>query len=204
MKVESAFFEILETDELTSPFAVPNAEHGRKFYKFVAGPKTIFKERAMNNCLNLFVNKTYYKKDGRPYQPNTLTHRLKVLFAVFRQHGIIYSRSKDFQYEGGFARNLSVRWGAENASDATFGARPTKNQLPDDYDRFIRKQIKAGWMDLEDPFDVANIFGFLLGTLYGFRGVKVRTTFLGYYFNYLLLTIYICLHRKWHSLNVLI
>ena len=178
VKVETAFFDVLETNPLTAPFSMPDDVYGRKFYKFVHGPKIPSKCKTINNCVCLFVRKTFYMKNGKAYQPNTMVHWLKVLFACFARHGVLYSRSKDFNYEGGFAKKLSEDWAAENHVDSTFGARPTKNQLPDDYDMFIRKQIKAGCMDLEDPFDLANIFGMLLGTLYGFRGIKVRTCYL--------------------------
>jgi len=161
--VKEAFFAVLQQDDKTQLFALLDPHHGRKFYKFCSGPKTI-------------VMRSFHRKNGQPYQPNTVNSRLKLLFAEFILHGIQYSLTKDFKFPGGFAHKLATLWAQANKNDPSFGCRPTKFALPDDYDKIIRKKVKGGAMDYSgdnNAFHLLALFAFSLGTQFGFRGVKV-------------------------------
>ena len=63
-KIEENFFKTLESDEKTRPFAQPDDQYERKFYKFVSGPKTVAKLRMINNCVNLYTSRNFYKRDS--------------------------------------------------------------------------------------------------------------------------------------------
>ena len=175
IKVEDAFFECLADDPKTAAFAAPDTAYGRKFYKFVHGPKTLHKRNTVNSCLLLFLSRTFYRRDGIPYQPNTVETRLKILFAAFARNGVAYKLSKDFNFPGGFGKKLQKAWEAQNKKDPSFGTRPTKHALPDDYDKIVRRAVKEGAMDVtgeSNPYHLLALFGFVLGTQFGFRGVK--------------------------------
>ena len=177
--VEKAFFDSLGSDPRTAAFCAPDSDYTRKFYKFVSGPKTDPKQNTINNCVYLFAMKGYYTKEGRPCQPNTVETRLKTLFACFCRHGVTYSMTRDFNFQGRFADKLKLAWGRENDRDPTFGRCPTKQALPEDYNKLIREAVLAGAMDITsmtNSFHLLALFAMSLGTLFGFHGVKVRTS----------------------------
>jgi hypothetical protein len=174
--IECKFFEILSTESITLPFCALDDIHGRLFYLFLKGDKDERKLTAMNNCMKLYVLKTLHRIDGRPYQPNGVMTRLRTLFALFKRKGIQFSMSKDFNFQGGFALYLEKYWARHHSQDATFGSRPTKKSLPDNYGDLVRCAVKRGLVDAsgEHVYELLALFAFSLGTMFGFRGVKVR------------------------------
>ena len=124
--------------------------------------------------MTYYVTEVNTKKDGMPRQPNSLETKLKCLFSIFSQNGINYSLKKDFNYPGGFGNRLQEYWSKVQKTDVTFGARPTKKALPDNYGFLVRKAVEEGCMDASggDPFELLVLFAFVLGTMFAFRGVK--------------------------------
>jgi len=175
-RVESIFFRILCSEPTTSALSNYDPEHSRAFYKLLKGVKTDQKLKVLNNCMQYYVQRTFRRKDGTAYQPNTVETRLKTLFGVFMRNGILYSLKKDFNYAGGFAKGLQVAWEKVQQNDSSFGARPTKTVVADDYGQKVRAAVKEGRMDAEgdDPFELLVMFAFSLGTMFAFRGIKVR------------------------------
>jgi hypothetical protein len=175
--VETVFFDILSTEPLTLPFCASDPRHVKVFYAFLKGEKDEIKRTAMNNCVKLYVLKTLKRLDGKPYQPNGVMTRLRTLFALFKRRGIRFSLKTDFKYQGGFATYLESYWGKLHEQDSTFGSRPTKKSLPDDYGNLVRAGVQQGKVDASgnNVYELLALFAFSLGTMFGFRGVKVRT-----------------------------
>ncbi len=180
--IENEFFMILQTEPKTAFLADPFGEGPakssttKKFYKLLSGDKTSDKTAVLNNCMILFVTKNLHRKDGKPMQPNSVMTKLKTLFGVFKRKGIQYSLKTDFKYAGGFAAYLSKFWNDQHGNDPTFGARPNKFALPESYGMEIRRAVLEGCMDAsgKDASDLLYLFAFSLGTMFGFRGNKVR------------------------------
>jgi hypothetical protein len=175
--IETLFFEILSSESLTRPFCEDDIMHGKKFYLYLKGEKNELKLEAMNNCMKLYIVKTLHRLDGRPYQPNGVMTRLRTLFALFKRRGILFSLKTDFKYQGGFALYLEYYWKKQHEEDATFGSRPTKKTLPDNYGDLIRKAVAERKVDAsgEHAYELLLLFAFSLGTMFGFRGVQVCT-----------------------------
>jgi hypothetical protein len=97
---------------------------------------------------------------------------LHLLFGKLSHLGVCYSLAKDFNYRGGFMRNLEARWNKQQKIlDNTFAARPTKVKMPEDYARNIRSAVTQGLLDPDnDVKDAQLLFACACGTILGFRG----------------------------------
>ena len=75
----------------------------------------------------------------------------------------------------GFHQKMKLFWDDIQRNDPTFGARPTKMSPPDDYGVRVRAAVCEGKMDPTGnvkPYDLLALFACVLGTMFGFRGVK--------------------------------
>lgn len=178
--VEGAFFECLSKSHIgpLEKLCYYDYEHGRTFYAVFSGSRTAEKLAGLNNAMTYAMSHMKFKKDGSPYQPNTMSTMLKMLFATFRSKGIEYSHLSDFNYDNGngdmgFARRLSHFWTTTFAKDVTFGTRPTRRNLPANYGEEIRRLFNSSAMLPLNPHHVENVllaFAFTLGTMFGARG----------------------------------
>jgi hypothetical protein len=62
---------------------------------------------------------------------------LHSLFGELTHCGVNYLLAKDFNYCGGFMRDLKHHWNQQTLVDSTFAACPTKVKMPEDYARNI-------------------------------------------------------------------
>ena len=77
-------------------------------------------------------------------------------------------------------RNLEHRWNRHTLVDNTFGARPTKVKMPEDYAKQICAAVKKGLLDpVNDVEDCQLLFAMACGTMLGFRGNQVSTILVG-------------------------
>jgi hypothetical protein len=84
---------------------------------------------------------------------------LHSLFGELTCRGVKYSLAKDFNYRGGFMRDLEHRWNQQTLVDSTFAARPTKVKMPEGYARNIRAAVKQGLLDpVKDVEDCQLLF----------------------------------------------
>jgi len=135
----------------------------------------------LNNCMRFYTMRTLHRQDGKPYQPNGVVFRLKTLFGDFARRGITIKLSNDFKMvRNSFTKSLSTIWDMVQQEDATFGCRPTKGTLPDNYDELIHKAVvEEAKMTYDGSVlkDIQALFALKLGTMFGFRGNKVSAGF---------------------------
>jgi hypothetical protein len=174
LKAHEQFIRMLRTHKATEAFAMYDGTYDFQFYRIFQGDKNTAKRNAMNNIFGLWSELFYHRLDGKPYQPSGFMVTLHSLFGELSRRGVRYSLSKDFNYRGGFMRNLEARWNKQKIVDDTFAARPTKVKMPEDYARNIRSAVTQGLLDPDnDVQDAQLLFAFACGTMLGFRGNKV-------------------------------
>ena len=173
------FFGIIASDPTMAFLVEPDDQFGTVLYKVLRGPKSQQKVSILNNVMRLYVSKTLFRKDGKPYQPNGVMTRLKSLFGEFARNGIEMSLTKDFRgSKNSFTKWMEGFWHQKQKKDAKFGCRPTKPALPDNYDTIIYREVvvnKKMAYDGSNINDLLALFAMKLGTMFGFRGVQVRT-----------------------------
>jgi len=173
-KAHEQFIRMLRTHKDTEAFAMYDATYDFQFYRIFQGEKSTAKRNAMNNIFGLWTNLFYHRLDGKPYQPSGFMVTLHSLFGELARHGVRYSLAKDFNYRGGFMRELEQRWNKHKLSDGTFAARPTKVKMPEDYAKNIRAAVADGLLLPEsDVDDCQLLFACACGTMLGFRGNQV-------------------------------
>jgi len=174
VKAHEQFIRMLRTHKDTASFAMYDGTYDYQFYRIFQGQKTTAKRNAMNNIFGLWTELFYHRLDGKPYQPSGFMVTLHSLFGELGRRGVRYSLSKDFNYRGGFMRDLEQRWNRHKLLDDTFAARPTKVKMPEDYAKNIRAAVKEGLLDPEnDVVDCQLLFACACGTMLGFRGNQV-------------------------------
>jgi hypothetical protein len=174
LKTHEQFIRMLRCNKATEALAFYDGSFDFQFYRIFQGPKTTAKKNAMNNIFSLWSKLFFHRKDGLPYQPNCFMLLLHSLFGEFSRRGVRYSLSKDFNYRGGFMRNLEHRWNKHALADDTFGARPTKTKMPEDYAKNIRHAVSIGLLDpVNDVEDCQLLFACACGTMLAFRGNQV-------------------------------
>jgi hypothetical protein len=85
----------------------------RVFYVLLRGAKTDSKKKLLNYCLLLFSTTLFMKQYdmafvheshenfcAAQYQPNASSKMLRMLFSVFRERGIVFSQTHDFNFPG--------------------------------------------------------------------------------------------------------
>jgi hypothetical protein len=117
---------MLCTNKATEVFAMYDATYDFQFYQIFQGQKTTAKKNALNNMSTPWFKLVYHRLDRKPYQPAAFMVALHSLFGKLSQHGVSYSLSKDFNYRGGFMRDLEQHAHKHKLVDNTFAARPTK------------------------------------------------------------------------------
>jgi hypothetical protein len=174
---ENDFFKQLCQEPALRVLASLDVESGeRLFYARTKGQKTNEKLQTMNNCLKYYALCHLKKNDGSPYQPNTINTWFKVMFGVFHTKGIQYSRTTDFNFEGGWCSFLAACWNKQHALDVTFGDRPNRPNVSDDFLTQVRTAILVKkLLDISGNVlrDSQMIVYFLFGICFLFRGVKV-------------------------------
>jgi hypothetical protein len=174
---EKNFFTTLRLEPSLSVLAGLDPSTGeRLFYTQTKGDKSENKTQILNNCLKYFALTHLRKKDGNPYQPNSCNTTFKVLFAVFHSHGIIYSRTTDFNFKGGWCSFLAGYWAQQHSKDVTFGDRPTRPPVSDDLlEQFRNAILVQKLLDITGNTlrDLQMFVYFLFGAQLLFRGVKV-------------------------------
>jgi hypothetical protein len=174
LKAHEQFIRMLRAHKATEAFANYDASYDYQFYRIFQGDKTTAKRNAVNNIFGLWSELFYHRLDGKPYQPSGFMVTLHSLFGELSRRGVRYSLAKDFNYRGGFMRNLEARWNNQKILDDTFAARPTKVKMPEDYAKNIRSAVSQGLLDPEkDVQDAQLLFACACGTMLGFRGNKV-------------------------------
>jgi hypothetical protein len=180
--IEDEFFRVI-SQQPSLGFLAQRDDFGgeRFFYAHVIGTKSERKKIIVNKSLMYYVYYKFIKADGSPYQPNSTNTRMKTLFAVFASHGMTYSRTKDFNYKGGWASFLKDRWNLHVAKDPTFGTRPNKTVVPENHVEMVREAIlRYGRLDLHnDVKDLQMIILWLFGIQFLFRGVLVSKLVFG-------------------------
>ena len=175
LKSHEQFIRMLRTHKATEAFAMYDSTYDFQFYRIFQGEKTTAKRNAMNNIMALWTELFYHRLDGKPYQPAAFMVALHALFGELARRRVKYSLAKDFNYRGGFIRDLEHRWNKHKLLDDTFAARPTKVKMPEDYAKNIRAAVTAGLLDpVNDVEDCQLLFACACGTMLGFRGNQVR------------------------------
>ena len=113
---------MLRTHKDTASFAMYDGTYDFQFYRIFQGQKTTAKRNAMNNIFGLWTELFYHRLDGKPYQPSGFMVTFHSLFGELARRGVRYSLSKDFNYRGGFMRDLELRWNQHKLLDDTFAA----------------------------------------------------------------------------------
>jgi hypothetical protein len=174
LKAHEQFIRMLRAHKATQAFAMYDGTYDFQFYRIFQGDKTTAKRNAINNIFGLWSELFYHRLDGKPYQPSGFMVTLHSLFGEMSRRGVRYSLAKDFNYRGGFIRNIEARWNNHKIADDSFAARPTKVKMPEDYARNIRSAVTQGLLDPEsDVTDAQLLFACACGTMLGFRGNKV-------------------------------
>jgi hypothetical protein len=174
LKAHQQFIRMLRTHKATEALAMYNATYDFQFYRLFQGNRSNAKRNAMNNIFALWTELFYHRLDGKPYQPSVFMVTLHSLFGKLARPGVKFSLAKDFNYRGGFMRNLEARWNSHKLQDDAFAARPTKLKMPEDYARDIRATVRQGLLDPEnDVEDCQLLFACACGTMLGFRGNQV-------------------------------
>jgi hypothetical protein len=175
MKAHEQFVRMLRAHKACEAFAMYDDTYDFQFYRIFQGEKTTAKRNAMNNIFGLWAKLFYHRLDGKPYQPSGFMVTLHSLFGELARRGVRYSLAKDFNYRGGFMKELELRWNRHKLSDNTFAARPTKVKMPEDYGQSIRAAVAQGLLDpYNDVSDCQLLFGCACGTMLGFRGIQVN------------------------------
>ncbi|OEU13161.1 hypothetical protein FRACYDRAFT_242966 [Fragilariopsis cylindrus CCMP1102] len=143
------------------------------FYSVCVGQRSDEKRDIINKSMLKYFIEFGYKKDGGLYQPNSLTTNLKTLFGIFHKRGIVYNRTQDFNYKGGFGAYIATKWQAMNGVDSSFGSRPTKSSLPDNLnDMVMQNYLNLPKETTESAQYILMMNYFLFGTRFLFRGQK--------------------------------
>jgi hypothetical protein len=170
VKAHEQFVRMLRTHKACEAFAMYDGTYDYQFYRIFQGEKTTAKRNAMNNIFGLWAQLFYHRLDGKPYQPSGFMVTLHSLFGELARRGVRYSLAKDFNYRGGFMKELELRWNRHKLSDNTFAARPTKVKMPEDYGKKIRAAVAQGLLDpANDVSDCQLLFACACGTMLGFR-----------------------------------
>jgi hypothetical protein len=171
LKAHEQFIRMLRTHRATE--ALANYDEFQ-FYRLFQGEKCASKKNALNNIFALWTKLFYHRQDGKPYQPATFMVLLKTLFGELARRGVRYSLAKDFNYRGGFMKDLEHKWNHYKLEEDTFAARPTKVKMPEDYDKTIRAAVTHGLLDpMHDVVDCQLLFACACGTMFLFRGNQV-------------------------------
>jgi hypothetical protein len=175
LKAHEQFIRMLRSHKVTEALAMYDATYDWQFYRLFQGEKTTARKNALNNIMARWTQLFYFRLDGKPYQPSAFMVVLHSLFGELTRRGVKYSLAKDFNYRGGFMRDLEHRWNQQTLVDSTFAARPTKVKMPEDYARNIRAAVQQGLLDpVKDVEDCQLLFACACGTMLGFRGNGVR------------------------------
>jgi hypothetical protein len=83
----------------------------------------------------------------------------------------------DFKFKGSFSAFLYDMESLKNEEDTTFGNRPTKSVIPEDYVETVYKAYKytANTIDLNKVSHLHWVFAMVCGTQFLCRGSSVRT-----------------------------
>jgi hypothetical protein len=175
MKAHEQFIRMLRSNKATEALAMYDETYDFQFYRLFQGEKTTNKRNVMDNIFAHWSELFYHRLDGKPYQPSGFMVSLHSLFGELARRGVKYSLAKDFNYRGGFMKNLEARWNSHKLDDDTFAGRPTKVKMPENYARDIRDAVKDGLLNPEeDVEDCQLLFACACGTMLGFRGNQVR------------------------------
>ena len=115
-----------------------------KFYSVVGGPKNADKHKIMNDCLVLcamkWINQTG-KNKGKQHEPSTFAKYMDQLSCyVFKEKGILYSYSNDFNKKGQFHGILKKKWADVRKANPKFGTAPNKARVEQ---ALVRKFVTA-------------------------------------------------------------
>jgi hypothetical protein len=136
--IESKFFDIIAKESVLLILSHYDFDFERAFYRQLNGDKTERKKRVLNDCVRFYVLNVLHRQDGELRQPNSVMTELKMLFARFKEHGIMFSLSTEFRFKGSFSSYLQLVWHKEHEKDTTFGNGPTRqNAMPEDYDQSV-------------------------------------------------------------------
>ena len=113
------------------------------------------------------------KKDGNIYEISTWSTFLKLLFAQFRVHGIMYDYKTDFNSTGEFHSELMDELKAGSKTIEDYGTNKKKAKFDDDGDNKIRNAIMEKKLNpLENYYDMVKIMVFICGRYFLLRGGK--------------------------------
>jgi hypothetical protein len=174
LKAHQQFTQMLGAHKATEALAMYDATYDFQFYRLFQGDRTNAKRKAMNNIFALWTELFYHCLDGKPYQPSVFMLTLHSRFGGLARRGVKFSLAKDFNYRGGFIRNLEGRWNSHKLQDDIFAGHPTKLKMPEDYAKAIRAAVRDGLLDPENNVeDCQLLFACVCGTMLGFRGNQI-------------------------------
>jgi hypothetical protein len=91
----------------------------------------------INTCV-LHMSLHLKQKDGSPYQPNTVSYRVRMLFSIFKKNGITI-QSREFRGRvGSFHAYWRTSFNETAQRDSTFGTRPNRAPVDEEMDNKIR------------------------------------------------------------------
>jgi hypothetical protein len=99
---------------------------------------------------------------------------------IISSYRLLFSIAKDFRFPNSFRRVLEGMWNRAADENPSFGNRPTKKKMTDDYGKKVRDDVLRGSMDPTSEVDIEDVpllSAMVCGTMFGFRGVKVSSLY---------------------------
>jgi len=147
-----------------------------KFYAIVGGKKNSDKHKIINDALVLCAMKwfnTTGKNKGKQHEPSTFAKYMDQLSYVFKEKGIEYTYSNDFNKKGQFHGILKKKWADIRKTNPKFGTAPNKARVEQALVRKFVSAIRDGTITpYTNPEHLCLCVIFILGFYCGLRGSK--------------------------------
>jgi len=147
-----------------------------KFYSVVGGSKSADKHKIMNDSLVLCAmkwNKKSGKNKGKQHEPSTFAKYMDQLSYVFKEKGVQYSYSIDFNKKGQFHGILKKKWAEARKQNPKFGTAPNKARVEQAlFRKFISAIRNNDITPYTNPEHLCICVIFILGFYCGLRGSK--------------------------------
>ena len=145
-----------------------------KFYAVVGGAKSADKHKIMNDCLVLcamkWTNKSG-KNKGKQHEPSTFAKYMDNLSYVFKEKGVQYSYSVDFNKKGQFHGILKKKWAEARKENPKFGTAPNKARVEQAlFRKFVNAIRNKDITPYTNPEHLCICVIFILGFYCGLRG----------------------------------
>ena len=163
-RMEAFFFKCLSKHPYLSSLAdfIENPvtkKRQRRFYYYCTYTSPHQRQEVMNivNTCVLHMSLHLKMKNGKPYQPNTVAYRVRMLFSIFKKNGILI-QSREFRGRvGSYHAYWRTSFSESAQQDSSFGTRPNRAPVDEEMDDKIRSTPAL------DPYNNYNtVFGWLL------------------------------------------